>query len=96
MSARKQWATDQTGALASYNMPQMIGFIRSSTILAGEEFEKLGKESKSGLSGETKPTYEIMSVRLISFPLKPPPRCPVFSLFLPSYLTFQPPPLPSH
>ncbi|CAL8580210.1 hypothetical protein XPA_005942 [Xanthoria parietina] len=61
MSARKQWATDQTGALASYNMPQMIGFIRSSTILAGEEFEKLGKESKSGLSGETKPTYEIMS-----------------------------------
>ncbi|CAO1604626.1 hypothetical protein XANCAGTX0491_008170 [Xanthoria calcicola] len=61
MSARKQWATDQTGELASYNMPQMIGFIRSSTILAGEEFGKLGEESQRGLTGKTKPTYEIIS-----------------------------------
>lgn len=84
MSARKQWATDQTGELASYNMPQMIGFIRSSTILAGEEFGKLGEESQRGLTGETKPTYEIISVRLILFiPHSNLPPFPSFPPFLP-------------
>lgn len=60
--ARKQWATDQTGPLASYFMPQMIGFIRSDEILASDEFSKLSALSRSGLSGKTKPTYEIISV----------------------------------
>ncbi|KAI4114978.1 MAG: hypothetical protein LQ345_004335 [Seirophora villosa] len=59
--ARKQWATDQTGPLASYFMPQMIGFIRSDDILASEAFSKLSALNRSGLSGRTKPTYEIIS-----------------------------------
>ncbi|KAI4282318.1 MAG: hypothetical protein L6R35_005435, partial [Caloplaca aegaea] len=59
--ARKQWATDQTGPLASYYLPQTIGFVRSEAILSGEAYATLGEVSREGLRGKTKPTYEIIS-----------------------------------
>ncbi|KAI4140687.1 MAG: hypothetical protein LQ341_003748 [Variospora aurantia] len=59
--ARKQWATDQTGPLASYYLPQTIGFVRSEEVLRGEAYAALGEVSREGLRGTTKPTYEIIS-----------------------------------
>lgn len=62
--ARKQWATDQTGPLASYYLPQTIGFVRSEEVLRGEAYAALGEVSREGLRGTTKPTYEIISVSI--------------------------------
>lgn len=60
--ARAEWTKNQTGPLADYYMPQVIGYFQSAQVLASEEFEQLDPTTQKALRMKTKPSFEIISV----------------------------------
>ena len=88
--ARDQWNRDGSGPLAGYYLPQMIGYFKSDKVIQSEEFQELDSELQRALIAETKPHFEMVSVRSIDFSTLVSYTCTLSSeTFL---LTTKPPP----
>ncbi len=61
--ARKQWIKERAGPLTGYYLPQMIGFFKNDKIVRSEEFQGLDARLQKALTADTKPHFEIVSVR---------------------------------
>ena len=61
--ARREWMSSQSGPLSNFYLPQMVAFLKSDTLLASKELQDLGNDTRQFLRAETKPLYEIISVR---------------------------------
>lgn len=66
--ARSQYAKDKSGQLAGYYLPQMISYLKNNRLIHSEEFQALDDETKRFFLAETRPHYELISVRSISQP----------------------------
>lgn len=64
--ARKEWVKDKSGPLTGYYLPQMIGYFKNEKIIQSEEFHGLNSELQRALTAETKPQFEMVSVRCLS------------------------------
>ena len=65
--ARKEWSKSRSGPLAGYYLPQMIGYFKSDQVVHSEEFHKLDNKLQKALTADTKPHFEIVSVRSSEF-----------------------------
>ncbi|KAL8665791.1 MAG: hypothetical protein Q9202_001913 [Teloschistes flavicans] len=61
--ARKQWAQNETGPFSEFFLPQMVGFIKSNSLVESQEFTTLGPEVQAALQAKTSPHLELISVR---------------------------------
>ena len=62
--ARAQWNKDRSGPLAGYYLPQMIAYLKSDKVIRSQEFEGLAWDLQWTLIADTKPHFEIISVRI--------------------------------
>ena len=72
-AAREQWLKDQTGELTIFQCAQTIGFLPVNKITESDEFKELSKTAQKSVWGETIPTYELLSVRLLFYIYKKSP-----------------------
>ncbi|KAL8799231.1 MAG: hypothetical protein Q9200_007589 [Gallowayella weberi] len=59
--ARKQWAQDETGPFSDLFLPQMIGYIKSKSLVESQEFKMLDPEVQAALQAKTAPHLELLS-----------------------------------
>ncbi|KAL8676377.1 MAG: hypothetical protein Q9186_007101, partial [Xanthomendoza sp. 1 TL-2023] len=59
--ARKQWAQDETGPFSEFFLPQMIGYIKSKSLVESQEFKSLDSEVQAALQAKTSPHLELIS-----------------------------------
>ncbi|KAL8801687.1 MAG: hypothetical protein Q9182_004281 [Xanthomendoza sp. 2 TL-2023] len=60
-AARKQWAQDESGPFSQFFLPQMIGFIKSKSLVESQEFKLLDPEVQATLQAKTTPHLELVS-----------------------------------
>ena len=60
--AMSQWSANGTGPPKGYHRPQMVGFLSCEKALKSAEFSQFNDATKSLLTKETKPAFEIISV----------------------------------
>ena len=68
--ARQQYRIDQTGPLIVCHLPQPIIHSKSNAILGSREFREFGTRDQALLKVETKPCYEMLSVRFFYHSLR--------------------------
>ncbi|KAL8967478.1 MAG: hypothetical protein Q9183_002904, partial [Haloplaca sp. 2 TL-2023] len=59
--ARQQWAQDETGPLSYFFLPQMIGYLKSESLMDSEEFKALDPSVMAALKADSAPHLEIIS-----------------------------------
>ena len=60
--ARQQWAQDETGPLSYFFLPQMIGYLKSKSLIDSQEFKALNPTIMAALQADTVPHLELISV----------------------------------